>query len=365
MIPTIEDQTRAFTSWQQGSPKLPKSLIDVLDRIKTHGEILNSALMSLQLVYDGLSHDRRHSDDVVANLEKNLSMDLFEEVEGAKDVFVAINATCSELSTAETNVTFVKFWRSPKKGLVESLNSNCNQLDRPFKAYSSDGPEAAEHLRHTGTKDECIVSDIFLKEYDGLERMHSKEVLERLRLRFSQEPFAVTVSLDPEREQSEEEGRDHADMIYDFLDEEEKVETFLQQFKNMGSKWAAAMLGDSPMPEMRTLEKAHTTLSCGVISALKKSVPRDEGICQLKDDTDYLQCRLERWEELTNHQKIVIAVGGHFSHGKSSFLNALMGEDVLPTNSESNQHGEIEANIKHPRVIHNCDTLPYSTQIWR
>lgn len=361
MIPTIEDQLRIFTSWRDprlGSRQFSKDLIDILDLIKTNGDILKSALMSLQSVYDGLSNDRRHSDDVVAALEKKNSVDLSKEVAGARDVFVAINAAGSNLGTPSSNFAVGKFWRPSQKEALVSFGNHFAQLKSHLRIIEM----MARRLRHasrTGTKD---VSDVFLQEYAGLERIHSKQVLEGLRLRFDQDPFAVTVPLDPEREQSEEEGRDYAEKVYDYSDNEEELKVFLKQFQVMGSKWAAATLGGSSTPDMRTLEMAYTKLSCGVMSALQQSVPRDEGTPRLWEDTDFLQCRLEQWEKLTSGQKIIIAIGGHFSHGKSSFLNSLMGEDVLPTDSESDQRGETEANITHPRGLHNCNTLPHSTQ---
>ena len=343
MIPTIEDQLRAFTSWQLGS--FHRDLRDILDLIKTHGNILKSALMSLQSVYDGISNDRRHSDDVVADLETKCGMDLSREVAGAKDVLVAVNATYSNLNTPSSTFSLGKIFRSSQKEAHDSFGILFARLKSHLRLIEMMA-RRLRHACHNGTRDE---SDVFLKEYAGLERMHSKQVLERLRLRFDQDPFAVTVPLDPNREQSEEEGRDHADKLYDYLDKQEEVKVLMRQFQDMGSKWAAAMVGGSSTPEMRTLEMAYTKLSCGVMNALQQSVPRDEGTCRLLDDTDFLHCRLARWEELTSGQKIIIAIGGHFSHGKSSFLNSLMGEDVLPTNSESDQRGEIEANITHLR----------------
>lgn len=324
MSPTIEDQTRAFTSWQRKSPQLLTDLIDILDLINTQGNILKSALMSLQSIFDGLSKARRHSDDIVADLEKKYSIDLSKEVAHTRDVFVALNDAGSKLSTPSSNRVLGRLSRSYQKPALASFEKLYSQLRHHVGIIEF----VARRLRHASHTE----SDAFLKEYNALERMHSKEVLKRLRLRFKQDPFAVKVSLDPKREESE----DEADMIYDYLDKENMVETFLQQFKDMGSKWAAAMLAASSTPEMQTLEEAYTKLSGGVMNALQQKIPFDKGICRLLDDTEFLHCRLAKWEELTSSQKIIIAIGGHFSHGKSSFLNALMGEDVLPTDSKLN-----------------------------
>jgi len=352
MVPTIEDQQRAFARWLQESPQLPKRLVDILDIIKTHGEYLKSALMSLQPVYDDLSRERRNSDAIIADLEERHSMNFSKEVIGVKGVLVALNAAGPKLQPPSN---WAKRLRASHKEATATFEKLCGELDGHLRLIRM----MTRALRHASHPPE---PEAFPKEYAELERKHWKEVLDRLWPRFREEPFAVTVPLDPEREQSKEEGRDHADMIYQCLDQEKAVETFLQQFKDMGSKWAAAMLGGSPTPDMRTLEMAHTRLSCGVMNALQQSIPRDEGVCRLQDDTDFLHCRLARWEELTSRQKVIIAIGGHFSHGKSSFLNALIGDDVLPTNSESNEHDETEANTKHPRVIHDRNTLPHSTQ---
>lgn len=319
MSPTIEDQARAFTSWQQRSPQLLKDLIDILDLINTQGNILKSALMSLQSSLDRLSKVRRHSDDIVADLEMKYSIDLSGAVAHTRDVFVALNDAGSKLSTPRSNRIMGRLSRSSQKPALVSFEKLYSQLKHHVGIIEF---AARDLRRNSGTG-----GDTFLKEYNALERMHSKEVLKRLCLRFNQDPFEVKVSPDPEW--------DEADMIYDYLDKEKGLETFLQQFKDMGSEWAAAMLAASSTPEMRTLEKAYTTLSCGVMNALQQK-PFDKGIRRLLDDTEFLHCRLAKWEELTSSQKIIIAIGGHFSHGKSSFLNALMGEDVLPTNSESN-----------------------------
>lgn len=315
MVPIIEDQSRAFISWQQKSPKLLNNLIDILDLINTQVITLKSALMSLQASFDVLSEVRRHSDDVVANLEKKYSIDLSKAVAHTRDVFVALNDVGSKLSTPLSNRIMGRLSRSSQKPALVSFERLYSQL----RCHVGSIELVARNLRltssHTGR-------DAFLKEHN---------VSKRLRLRFNQDPFAVKVSLDPEQEQS----KDEADIIYDYLDKQKGVETFLQQFKDMGSKWAAAMLAASSTPEMRTLEKAYTTLSGGVMNALQQK-PFDKGMHRLLDDTECLHYRLAKWEELTSSQKIVIAIGGHFSHGKSSFLNAIMGEDVLPTNSESN-----------------------------
>jgi len=324
MSPTIEDQIRAFTSWQQKSPPLVKDLIDILELINTRGIVLKSALMSFQSVYDRLSNDRRHSDDIVTDLEKKFSIDLPEKVAHTRDVYVALNKAGSQLSTPNSKGGLGKLSRPRQVESLASFEKLYDQLKEHVDIIEgvTRGLRSASHTQ----------SNAFLKEYNALERMHSKEVLKRLCSRFNGDPFAVTVPLDPDREPSE----DEADMIYDYLHVDNGVETFLQRFKDMGSKWAAAMLGAKSTPNMRTLELAYTNLSCGVMKSLQQCIPCDKRIRPLLDDMDFLRCQLARWEELTSGQKLIIAVGGHFSHGKSSFLNALMGEDVLPTNSESN-----------------------------
>src|SRR5258706_4582475 len=266
MTPTIEDQLRAFTSWKLGSRQFQTDLRDILDLIKTHGNILKSALMSLQSVYDGLSND---SDDVVGDLETKLHIDLSKEVAGAKDLLVAVNAAYSNLNIPSSNFVLGKIFRSSQKEALNSFGIHFAQLKSHLRLINM-MTRRLRHASRTGTKDE---SDVFSKEYARLERMHSKQVLERLRLRFDQDPFAVTVPLDPKREQSDEEGRDHANKLYDYLDQEEDVKVLLRQFQDMGSKWAAAMIGGSSTPEMRALEMADTKLSCGVMNALQQSVP--------------------------------------------------------------------------------------------
>ena len=351
MIPTLDIQEQALAIWRKGMRKLPNPIINTLDLIETRGHALKRALSSLGPVIDGLSQRGRHSDDVVAYLGKKHIIDLSKEVEGATGVFVALNTTGAKLSTANSKSGWERLLRIPQKEAAASFRKLYHQLGDHLMLIEI-------IVRDLWT---AILSDAFWEEYSGQEGMDSKEVLEGLRLRFDKKAFAVTVSLGPESEQSGEEGRDYADMIYDYLDKPGGGEYFLRQFQDMGSEWVAKMLGDSPT-EMRKLEMAHTQLSCGLINALQQSVPRNEGMCRLQDDTDFLRCRLAKWEELTRHQKIIIAIGGHFSHGKSSFLNALMGDDVLPTNSESKQLGETEAKIKYPRDIHDCNTLPHSTQ---
>ena len=345
MIPTIRNQEQDFVSWQRKLRKLPRNLADILDLIKTHGKCLELALTALQEAYQDLCRHCRQPDPVIGALERKLNINLFEEVGGASKVYVALGKIASKLdigieSGRGSGFNWAKILQAPEREAAASFRKYCNQLSGHMGLIRV----IARELRHTSssfapargkkTQAQDIVSHNFSKEYDGLERKHLREVSEGLRLRFNEAPFAVTVPLGPGRGQSEEEGSDHADVIFSYLDKENGVEDFLQQFENMGSKWAAGMLGNSTTPEMRTLEIAHTELSCGVIRALQQSVSCDEGVSPLQDDTKFLNCRLERWEELTSHQKIIIAIGGHFSHGKSSFLNALMGEDVLPTNSE-------------------------------
>lgn len=350
----LEDQIRAFTSWQQESLRLTEDL-DILDLINEQANAFKSALMSLQTVHDRLSNNHQRFDDVVAELERRYSINFSEEVASVKDVFVELNKAGAELGKPSSNRAAGKTSRSRQKEAISSFEKLYEQLKPHLGVIET----LARKLRDASRTE----SDVFLKEYDALERMHSKEVLKRLRLCFSRNPFAVTVSLDSKRGQTEEEGCDDADMIYEYLDKEKGVETFLRHFNEMGSKWPAQMLGGSSPPEIRKLEMAYTKLSCGVIDALQQSVLHDEGISPLLVEmTKYLDCRLGKWEELTCRQKIIIAIGGHFSHGKSSFLNALMGEDVLPTNSESTWHGETEADDTPPRDTHDCNTLPYSAQ---
>ena len=353
MVQDIDIQEKDFATWQLGR-KLPKTIIDILHLIKTREKTLDSALSPLASVVDGLSRRNRHSDDVVDYLQKKHSMDLFEEVKGAKGVFIALNAAGVKLDAANSKSGFGKFFKIPQKEAAVSFKKLYNQLGDHLVLIQV----MLRDLCHASQTEE---TDVFWREYNGLDRMDPKGILEELRLRFDQKPFAVTVSLGPERQQPGEEGRDHADTLYGYLGDTKGEACFLQLFQDMGSEWAAVKLGDSPRCEMQKLEMAHTQLSCGLINALRQSAPPNEEICPLQEDIEFLRGRLANWEELTRHQKIIIAIGGHFSHGKSSFLNALMGEDVLPTNSESNQHGETKAYIKQPRDIHNCNTLPHST----
>ena len=344
MIPTIEVQVQTFANWhEQESPKLPRKLIDILDRINDLGDALQDALKSLESIYNDFSLHGRHSDDVVAKLQNKHDMDLSEEFKGANNVYVALIKIGSGLSKPGKHPTFV--WDLLRSFSQKQAVVSFEKLRRRLGDHLGLIKMMIRHLRHAfhiGTKDQSLV---ILKEYDALDRMHLKDVLGKLRLRFDQDPFAVTVPLDPKREHSKEKGHDHADRIYDYLCQEcqkEGVGILLREFEDMGLKWAAAICGDSPTPEMQTLEMAYITLSCGVTTALQQSVPRDEGMIRFRDETDYLRCRLETWQDLTSSQKLIIAVGGHFSHGKSSLLNALMGEDVLPTNSESNQHRKLK-----------------------
>lgn len=356
MSPALEEQIRAFTSWQQQPLKLPEDLLNILDLIKEQGSAFNSALMSLQSVHDRLSNDRDHRgfDEVIVDLENRFAVNFSKEVANAKDVFLELNKAASELSPASSRSSRASGKASRSR--QEEARVTFGNFHAQLKPHLADIEMVARRLRLASRTE----SDAFAKEYDALERIHSREVSMRLRRCFKQAPFAVTVSLDLERGQSEEEGRDDADMIYEYLNKEKGLETFLGQFNDMGSKWAAAKLR-SP-PEMQTLEMAYTKLSCGVLDALQQSVPRDEEKCRIWEDTDTVHYRLAKWEKLTSDQKIIIAIGGQFSHGKSSFLNALMGEEVLPTNSELRWYGKTEADIARPREIHNCNTLPYSTQ---
>lgn len=355
IVLTIKQQEQDFATWQQTSRKLPKDLRDIFDTIKTHGNDLDKALTALGAAYSELDRRQLRPNGLIAKLETKLKMVLLDEVKGASNVYFAIRKTGNELDSAidrgrRSVFDWGKVWQTPEKAAAGSLRNHSNQLRHHMLLIRS---MARELRQESAPQAQDIMSDIFFKDYDALGREQLKQVSKELYPTFEANPFAVTVS------------EDHGGVIYNYLDQKDGYKLFLQHFENMGSKWAAQVLDDSPT-KMQTLERAHTKLSCGVMNALKQSVSSNEGVSPLRDDTDYLRTRLERWEELTSHQKIIIAIGGHFSHGKSSFLNALLGDDVLPTNSESNQHDEIHAsNIKYPRGIHDRDTLPHSAQSWR
>jgi len=83
------------------------------------------------------------------------------------------------------------------------------------------------------------------------------------------------------------------------------------------------------------VNRAHLDLTSFLYLAVEEGLLPDERADKLKKEKGYLMDRLGRWNKETSLSKTTIAFGGHFSHGKSSLLNALIGLPLLPAGGTS------------------------------
>ena len=107
------------------------------------------------------------------------------------------------------------------------------------------------------------------------------------------------------------------------------LEDLRRLFEGMGETWANE---GSRTTSVADLEAAHRTLSDNVALALTDSIKVPAAIHNSTlEDTRLTISRLTAWCDSSATCNLTIAIGGEFSHGKSSVLNALMGAEFLPT----------------------------------
>ena len=107
-----------------------------------------------------------------------------------------------------------------------------------------------------------------------------------------------------------------------------------KQFVEMGAMWGKGRKGGLVLtgPTNGELEEVYSTLCGNIRHGLKAYLPSDPSESSgLTQDTSKTIDHLGNWQDHKHFQQLIIAVGGAFSHGKSSFLNAIMGEQVLPS----------------------------------
>ena len=117
-----------------------------------------------------------------------------------------------------------------------------------------------------------------------------------------------------------------------YTETKERLDEFAKHFKDMGRGWVDGQVQN--IQSARDLQQVylcatqHFRVGLGQITRISTS----QAIDKQASIVDQL---LKGWNALAASEKLVIAVGGYFSHGKSSFINALIGEDVLPTSGAS------------------------------
>lgn len=112
---------------------------------------------------------------------------------------------------------------------------------------------------------------------------------------------------------------------------EANFKLLLQHFETFGQRWAAGQF-PAELDGLTRIERArkiHLFLAKYLLAALT-NVPGDDPSSLLTSQVEIVSERLKKWLNQNETPKLVIAIGGHFSHGKSSLINAIVGFPVLP-----------------------------------
>ena len=127
------------------------------------------------------------------------------------------------------------------------------------------------------------------------------------------------------------------DLEKDFLrynSSETELNLLRQHFETFGQRWAASQFTLTPNDSKRTerAKEIHLSLANYLQSALMSvmSVPVSDPSSSLASQAEIVSERLTKWRNQNETSKLVIAIGGHFSHGKSSVINAIVGFPILP-----------------------------------
>lgn len=113
---------------------------------------------------------------------------------------------------------------------------------------------------------------------------------------------------------------------------EANFKLLLQHFETFGQRWAAGQFPAAldGLTRIERARKIHIFLAKYLLAALI-NVPVDgDPSSLLTSQVEIVSERLKKWLNQNETPKLVIAIGGHFSHGKSSLINAIVGFPVLP-----------------------------------
>lgn len=116
--------------------------------------------------------------------------------------------------------------------------------------------------------------------------------------------------------------------------EDQSIHAFVKMCEKLGRMWVEDQTNGQSALSFHSLEDLHSILASRVIDSLDMGFQSDGANMaksELEIDAELFVAQVKRWDELSQLKPLVIAFGGHFSHGKSSILNALMGEQILPT----------------------------------
>ena len=112
-----------------------------------------------------------------------------------------------------------------------------------------------------------------------------------------------------------------------------EIEELGKEFAKWGWGWVDCPNSAGPKitesPDLCALEDKLSFLCDNIIMGLKKS-PTTAFNGVIREDTELITHRLEKWKSLSAEKNLIIAIGGDFSQGKSSLLNAFIGEKLLP-----------------------------------
>lgn len=141
----------------------------------------------------------------------------------------------------------------------------------------------------------------------------------------------------------------------------EKLKKLEEQFANMGIMWGKGRKNGraSTEPTNGELEEVYSTLCGNIRDGLKAyllSKPPESS--SLTQDTSNTIDHLGHWHDHKHFGRLTIAIGGGFSHGKSSFLNAIMGERVLPS-SGVDYINSLRARLISISDIYHCYSMPH------